>query len=41
MLDEPPEGAKPVEGTSVECPWRIEGVAKEELALFLRAMFPA
>ena len=41
LFELPPEKGKPADGSTRDYPLHIEGVKKEEMALLLRAMYPA
>ena len=36
----PPEQGKPIEGSCLNCPLRVEGVKKTDMELLLRAVYP-
>ena len=40
LFELPAESGRPVEGSSNEHPLRVEGIDKEDMLLFLHAMFP-
>ena len=40
LFEMPPEAGKPVEGSCAEHPLRVEGVTKEDMAVFLRVVYP-
>lgn len=40
LFSMPPEQEKPADGSSVEHPLVVEGVGKEDMTLFLRALYP-
>ena len=40
LFELPAESGEPLEGSSEEQPLRVEGIDKEDMLLFLHAMFP-